>query len=463
MAEPKNKLTFHKYLSTQVTLPWKGFSLQGDNLLFHGIPLAETAGKYDTPFRLTWLPKIGKQVNYGKNIFQRVMEQAGYSGRYHYCYCTKCNHYSHVLREVLAHGAGLETSSPADIDLVLRLHKENLFGQDHPLVHNGYKGKEYLEKIWKLHRAGFTRSITVLDSGSELERLEATAPVGPVPLGIRMSASEGSRFGIPPGEILPLYRERIRHNSRFRLQMLHFFVDSGISDTAGYWKIFDRALGLYVALRKEAPDLNALNIGGGFPIPWRLGETFDYEDMADKIVQRIKKACQRENVPEPDLYTEFGRFTVGESGAVILKVVDVKPQDGETWYIIDSSLVNTVPDAWILKQPFILLPLNHWDRPVQPVRLGGISCDHTDFYEPGGSLLLPVTEPDDADPLYIGFFHTGAYQDAISGYGGAKHCLVPPLPQVLAEPGPGGKPVFHLFDNLPDTEGTLDLLGYSPA
>ena len=28
-------------------------------------------------------------------------------------------------------------------------------------------------------------------------------------------------------------------------------------------------------------------------------------------------------------------------------------------------------------------------------------------------------------PLYIGFFNTGAYQESISGYGGIHHCLLP--------------------------------------
>ena len=31
----------------------------------------------------------------------------------------------------------------------------------------------------------------------------------------------------------------------------------------------------------------------------------------------------------------------------------------------------------------------------------------------------------EGEPLYVGFFHTGAYQDQISGYGGIKHCLIP--------------------------------------
>ena len=39
--------------------------------------------------------------------------------------------------------------------------------------------------------------------------------------------------------------------------------------------------------------------------------------------------------------------------------------------------------------------------------------------------LPSVYNTEEKEPLYLGFFHTGAYQDAISGYGGIKHCLIP--------------------------------------
>ena len=35
--------------------------------------------------------------------------------------------------------------------------------------------------------------------------------------------------------------------------------------------------------------------------------------------------------------------------------------------------------------------------------------------------------------MYLGFFHTGAYQDAISGYGGIKHCLIPSPKHVIID------------------------------
>ena len=43
--------------------------------------------------------------------------------------------------------------------------------------------------------------------------------------------------------------------------------------------------------------------------------------------------------------------------------------------------------------------------------------------EHSNAVFLPKVEGE--EPLYIGMFHTGAYQDSISGYGGIQHCLIP--------------------------------------
>ena len=132
---------------------------------------------------------------------------------------------------------------------------------------------------------------------------------------------------------------------------------------------------------------------------------------------------------EPDIFTEFGKYTVGEAGAIIFEVLEQKQQnDTETWYIINNSLMNTIPDAWSIHEKFILLPSINGIMNMARVNIGGISCDHSDYYNSedlNQEVLLPKYDAKEKEPLYLGFFHTGAYQDSISGYGGIKHCLIP--------------------------------------
>ena len=120
-----------------------------------------------------------------------------------------------------------------------------------------------------------------------------------------------------------------------------------------------QVLHLYCQLKKICPELDSINIGGGFPIKHSLGFDYDYAYMANEIIATIKKVCKANKVDMPDIYTEFGSFTVGESGAVIYSILDEKMQnDREIWYMIDSSFITTLPDTWGIGEKFLLLPIN---------------------------------------------------------------------------------------------------------
>jgi len=140
-----------------------------------------------------------------------------------------------------------------------------------------------------------------------------------------------------------------------------------------------------------------------------------------------------------------------------------KQNDTESWYIIDNSLMNTIPDAWSIHEKFILLPINKWKNEYQRANIGGISCDHSDYYNSedfNQEVLLPKYEDTDEEPLYLGFFHTGAYQDAISGYGGIKHCLIPSPKHIILDRDEQGNIVDYVYRNEQSVNDMFNLLGY---
>ena len=454
--------------------PQEGFDLRNGYVTFHGVSLKYLIEKYGTPLRIMYLPKIGDQIKKARNLFNRAIRKHGYKGSYNFCYCTKCNHFYHVINEALKHKVNLETSSSFDIDLILNLHKQKKVSPTRSVIHNGYKSDNYLKKILLLHDSGFKNSITVLDSMQELDRLTAIAGDRKIKIGVRMAIDEEpqsayytSRLGIQPTEILDFYKNKIAPNKNLDLKMFHFFVDSGIKDTLYYWGEFKKALELYTDLKKVCPSLDSLNLGGGFPVRNHLGFEYSYEYMINEIVKNIKEACEQDNVDEPDIYTEFGKYTVGESGAIIFKVLEQKQQnDTELWYMVDNSLMNTIPDAWSIHEKFILLPVNKWDHEYTRVNIGGISCDHSDYYNSedfNQQIMLPVYDDSDKEPLYLGFFHTGAYQDSISGYGGIKHCLIPSPKYIIVDRDDKGNFIEFLYREEQTVEDMFNILGYKSA
>jgi arginine decarboxylase len=296
-------------------------------------------------------------------------------------------------------------------------------------------------------------------------------PEGTHSIGLRMATEEEpnfefytSRLGIRQSEILSFYQEKVATNPKFELKMLHFFVDIGIKDTLYYWSELKKGIKTYCQLRKICPTLSCFNIGGGMPIRNSLGFEYDYPYMVSEIVRMIKEACDSEGVPEPDIYSEFGKYTVGESGATIFSVIGKKQQnDSEEWYMLDNSLINTLPDSWGIKERFILLPVNHWEKEYQRVNIGGISCDNADYYNSEAHInqvYLPSYDVEKDEPLYLGFFHTGAYQEALSGYGGLKHCLIPAPKHILIDKNYYGEFVDWEIFKEQDAESMLRILGY---
>ena len=463
------KNTYFNLIDQSYYFPQDGFDLRDGNLFFNGVSLKFLIEEYGTPFRLTYLPKIGSQIKKAQNWFNKAIRANSYKGKYYYCYCTKCCHFQHVISEALKHDIHIETSSSFDIDLILKLHGEGKIKKKHVLVHNGYKTEDYIKKILLLNEMGFKNSITILDSMDELDKYDGAKK--PIKIGIRMATDlqpqsdyYTSRLGIRPSKIVNFYNEKIKDNDKVQLKMLHFFVDSGIKDNLYYWGEFQKAIKLFVELKKVCPGMKALNLGGGFPIRNNLGFEYDHKSIVNEIVQNIKELCNNEGVEEPDLFTEFGKYTVGESGAVIFSVLEHKKQnDNEHWYIINNSLMNTIPDAWSILEKFILLPINHWDKEYQKINIGGISCDHSDYYnseELNQQVFLPKIDKDTDEPLYIGFFHTGAYQDAISGYGGIKHCLIPSPKHIVVDRDKTGNFVTKVFREQQEPEDMLRILGY---
>lgn len=468
------KNTYFDLIDQSYYFPQPAFDLRNGYLTFHGLSLKYLIDKYGSPLRLMYLPKIGDQIKKARNLFNRALKQHNYPGSYNYCYCTKCNHFFHVLNEALKHGINLETSSTFDIDLILELHAKKLLPPDLTLIHNGFKSEAYLGKILDLQDRGLTNSIIVIDSRQEYHRLLSIVGDRKVKIGMRMAVDEEaqsayytSRFGIPPSKMVSFYEKEIAGNPHVELKMFHFFVDSGIRDTIYYWGEFRKAISRFVALKKCCPSLTCLNLGGGFPIQNHLRFTYDYESIINEIVGAVATSCRDEGIDPPDLFTEFGKFTVGESGAVIFKVLEQKQQnDSELWYLVDNSIMNTIPDAWSIHEKFILLPINKWDRNYTRVNLGGISCDHSDYYNSedfNQQILLPEMNDEDEEPLYVGFFHTGAYQDSISGYGGIKHCLIPSPKYVMIDRDERGNFVESVYREEQTFGEMFNILGYNMA
>ena len=448
--------------------PQEGFEVVDNSLQFNGVPLMDIIEQYGTPLKITYLPKISSQIQKATRLFNVAMAKAGYKGNYMYCYCTKSSHFEFVLNEALKNDIHLETSSAFDIPIIRDLAENNKIAKDRYILCNGFKRENYTDGIIELMNDGFTNVIPILDNKEELNYYRDNY-TGKVKIGIRIAAEEEpnaefytSRLGIRYNEIIEFFKTHIKDNPNVELKLLHFFINTGVKDTAYYWSELQKNINLYCELKKICPELEMLDMGGGFPIRTKLDFNYDYQYMADEIIRQIKMACDQREVEEPTIVTEFGSFTVGESGGILFSVVGQKQQnDNEVWSMIDSSFITTLPDTWGIKQKFILLAINNWDDEYQRVNLGGITCDSDDYYimeSIRSRVFLPKAAKDETQ--YLGFFHTGAYQESLGGYGGIQHCLIPAPKHVLIDRDEDGEYTTRLFAKEQSAKNMMKILGY---
>jgi len=448
--------------------PQEEFSLEDENLKFHGIPLMDLVKEYGSPLKFTYLPKISENINRAKGWFKIAMEKNNYKGKYHYCYCTKSSHFKPVLNEALKNDIHIETSSAFDINIVEKLKEKGKIKDNTYIICNGFKRDQYISNIANLINGGHQNCIPIIDNYEEIDLLSDVIN-DTFKVGIRIASEEEpkfefytSRLGIGYKNIVPFYENQIKDNDKVELKMLHFFINTGIRDNAYYWNELVKCLKVYVRLKKICPSLDSLNIGGGFPIKNSLAFDYDYQYMIDEIINQINIACQEADVPVPNIFTEFGSFTVGESGGAIYEILYQKQQnDREKWNMIDSSFITTLPDTWAINKRFIMLAINRWQDEYERVLLGGLTCDSDDYYNSEqnmNAIYLPKYRKD--KPLYIGFFNTGAYQETIGGYGGLQHCLIPHPKHILIDKDENGTITTKLFSEQQKAEDLLKILGY---
>ena len=449
--------------------PQDEFALEDKTLQFHGIDLMELVEEYGAPLKFTYLPQISNNIHRAKNWFAEAFKKYDYKGNYNYCYCTKSSHFKHVLDEALTNNIHIETSSAFDIDIVQNLKNEGKITNKTYVLCNGFKREQYVANIAELINEGHENCIPIIDNYEEIELLSQEIK-GKFKVGVRIASEEEpkfefytSRLGIGYKNIVPFYKNQIQTNKKVELKMLHFFINTGIKDNAYYWNELTKCLKVYTALKKICPTLDSLNIGGGFPIKNSLAFDFDYQYMVEEIVNQIKTVCDEEDVDTPHIFTEFGSFTVGESGGAIYKVLYQKQQnDREKWNMINSSFITTLPDTWAINKRFIMLPINRWFESYERVLLGGLTCDSDDYYNSEqhiNAIYLPKYNKD--KPLYIGFFNTGAYQETIGGFGGLQHCLIPAPKHILIQRDANGNISKQLFSEQQKSEDLLKILGYA--
>lgn len=469
----KKQQTYADYVRDRYGVAGEGavtdfLAREGGDLLMGGrLNLSELARSYGAPLEVVYTPQITAQVRRMVGWAAEAGSRAEYPGRFLYAYATKANFAAEAVQTALQAGAHYETSAAADLIIAHGLYRQGLLPDDRLICCNGSKEPNYVDAIRGLRRDGCASVVPVLDDLDELEALIDTPE--PLMFGVRERAA-GNRDGRHPGndrfgltgDEIAAAAARIA-GTRHELAVYHAMVGSQVEDEAHFLATLRASVEAYCRLRREVPSLRYFNFGGGVPTSgYRLGFEFDYAGFLAQLMATIRDTCAVYDVPCPDLIGEFGRYTVATHSVLLLEVGATKAgAPGEPgWYLVNGSMMVSLPDAILVEgQEFVILPLTGWDRPVRPVRLAGRrTCDSDDVYPRPGS--EPLMLPDTGAGLVLAICGVGAYQQMISGRGGAHHCLSPEPGRVIVEEVDGR--LVSRYVPQQDQGTIMRLLGYQP-
>lgn len=443
-----NGQTFLDHLNHRYAVPAEGpinsfiSRRDGHLILDDRINLNDLMSRYGAPLEIAYLPLITRQVQQMSVWAEAARQATGYTGDFYYAYATKANFAEEVVRVALQAGAHYETSASADIIIAHQLWRQGVLPADRYMFCNGSKDDTYRNAMVSLREAGYERMVPIVDDLDELDYLIRHCHA-PLQIGVRVRFDigdvdpdhpGGERFGLTHAEIDTAIQ--MVAGTQHSIVLYHVMVGSQMED-ANIWRIrLSMAVERYAELAARVPSLRFFNFGGGMPTDaYDIGFTFDYDGFLRGIMQAMANECAMRGVRAPDLVGEFGRYTVAAHSLYLMEVGSVKSGRGGSpdWLLLNGSLMVTLPDTLIVEgQSFIVLPLEDWHQPVRPVRLAGrYTCDTDDFYPRPGQ--PPLLLPNGGEGMVLAFFGIGAYQQMLSGRGGAHHCLTPEMRRIVIE------------------------------
>jgi len=345
-------------------------------------------------------------------------------------YATKCNPAEPVLRRLHALGSGFEAASAREIDLLTAVGV-----QPRTIIFSAPVKSP--RDIARAHAVGVRRY--VVDCETEVEKVAARAPGSCVLVRIAVADDHSrwplsGKFGAAPEEARWLFS--LASASSLSIEGLAFHVGSQSTHPKAWRDAVVLCGQIAAAAQGDGVVLRALDVGGGFPVPY-AGDAPSVAEISAEIEAGLKTWPY-----DVALIVEPGRYLVAEAGTIQAHVIGRSKRGGQPWLFLDvgafNGLYEASPAGGGLSFPFRAPGLDA--EPSQRYEVAGPTCDGDDLI--GSGVELP-------EGLEIGdiveIASAGAYSLAYS----SEFCGAEPL-QVIVQPA-------EVVIDLRDAEPVIDL------
>ena len=223
--------------------------------------------------------------------------------------------------------------------------------------------------------------------------------------GMKMGGGS-QQFGIDVEQLSDTFD--LLRDTRLQLKGLHIFTGSQNlrpeSIISAHNNIFDLVERL---IEQYKIDIQHLNIGGGFGIPYFPGDTeLELEPIADNLKSLRQNYISK--FGDCEFILELGRYLVGNAGIYLCEITDVKISRGKRFLVTNGGLHHHLAASGnfgqVIRKNYPLAVVNKMDSTeLEAVDVVGPLCTPLDIL--GSNMELPKANIGDL----VGVYQSGAY------------------------------------------------------
>lgn len=314
---------------------------------------------------------------------------------YYIHYAIKANSNSPVLHRIREAGFGVDTVSGKEIEWAI---KHGFKGNQIAFAGVGKTDEEILIGLQHDVFTFNVESLAELNVIDELSKSENKIAKIAIRLNPNVDANthhyittglDENKFGINIWELNTLF-ELLPKLKNLELKGLHFHVGSQIRDLSVFKTLCNRVNELQREFNNRNIILEHINVGGGLGI--------NYENPDAEIIPDFKAYFTifenfLELRPEQKLHFELGRSIIGQSAALISKVLYIKKGIKTNFVILDAGMTELLRPALYQSSHYIQNLSKNDMPPSEKYDVVGPICESSDCF--GKHILLPESKRGD--------------------------------------------------------------------
>lgn len=255
-------------------------------------------------------------------------------------YAIKANSNPDVLRIVMNEGFAMDASSEAEAWISEKLDVAGKFGSAGMYTGN-YTPAETLKYAKERNFILNLDDISMLkffgrNGAADVNSMNIEVPevlffrinpgIGKATMQNNVFAGPDAKYGVPFEKAAQAYKQA--RDLGVKSFGIHMMTGSNVPiDEKDYFANIVRKLFEVVATVRDETgiEIEFMNIGGGFGVPYRPEEeSVNMEDIAKTVREAFDESCKKYNLKEPRLMAEPGRLIVADAGWLVGKVVVIK-------------------------------------------------------------------------------------------------------------------------------------------